>query len=155
MCVHLSTQLHDIAVDIDECTLNTDECSDNSNCTDTEGSYNCTCDVGYVLQDDLRTCLRKCDVLLAVLYSVTCLRLSNVVFNNFAQFSMCTAYLSRLAACPTGSWGQDCAFECNCRNASTVCDTVTGCTACADGFMREYTCTKTHTYMCITTRAHS
>ena len=81
-------------IDIDECMLDTDECSANSSCVDTEGSYNCTCDVGYVLQDDLRTCLRKCDVLLAVLYSVTCSRLSNVVFLTTLHSFQCALHTS-------------------------------------------------------------
>ena len=33
--------------DIDECTLETDDCHNNAACTDTPGSYTCTCNVGY------------------------------------------------------------------------------------------------------------
>ena len=34
--------------DIDECTENeTNDCDINANCTNTEGSYNCTCRVGF------------------------------------------------------------------------------------------------------------
>ena len=35
-------------LDIDEC-LNDDDnnCSENGNCTNTEGGYNCTCNIGY------------------------------------------------------------------------------------------------------------
>ncbi|XP_064416366.1 adhesion G protein-coupled receptor E1-like [Latimeria chalumnae] len=33
--------------DIDECSLNSTICGKNASCTNTEGSYNCTCDPGY------------------------------------------------------------------------------------------------------------
>ena len=37
-----------IHVDINECERESDNnCSLNAQCTDTEGSYNCTCNVGY------------------------------------------------------------------------------------------------------------
>ena len=34
-------------VDVDECARGIDECSINALCTDTVGSYYCTCDIGY------------------------------------------------------------------------------------------------------------
>ena len=34
-------------VDIDECDLGTHNCDVNANCTDTDGSFNCTCNQGY------------------------------------------------------------------------------------------------------------
>ena len=33
--------------DIDECTDGTANCDSNAACTDTEGSFTCTCNVGY------------------------------------------------------------------------------------------------------------
>ena len=33
--------------DIDECERDTDNCSVHANCSDTEGSFNCTCVTGY------------------------------------------------------------------------------------------------------------
>ncbi len=33
--------------DIDECVANTDGCSPTANCTNTDGSYTCTCWGGY------------------------------------------------------------------------------------------------------------
>ena len=33
--------------DTDECSLNTDKCVNNSHCTNTPGSYNCTCNSGF------------------------------------------------------------------------------------------------------------
>ena len=36
-----------LPADIDECALGTDNCSDNANCSDTIGSYDCTCRTGF------------------------------------------------------------------------------------------------------------
>ena len=33
--------------DIDECELDRDNCDRNAECSDTEGSFTCTCDPGY------------------------------------------------------------------------------------------------------------
>ena len=35
-------------VDINECAKGTDDCHEDSTCTDTDGSYYCTCEVGFV-----------------------------------------------------------------------------------------------------------
>ena len=35
------------STDIDECSEDTDVCDTNAECTNTIGSYNCTCTVGY------------------------------------------------------------------------------------------------------------
>ena len=40
--------------DIDECTEGTSGCD--HNCTNTDGSYYCTCLDGYVLESDNHTC---------------------------------------------------------------------------------------------------
>ena len=40
--------------DIDECERGTDGCD--HNCTNTDGSYYCTCMDGYILQSDNHTC---------------------------------------------------------------------------------------------------
>jgi len=34
-------------IDIDECALGLAGCDVNANCSDTEGSYECTCSLGY------------------------------------------------------------------------------------------------------------
>ena len=36
--------------DIDECTEKTASCQDNSNCTNTQGSYECPCVAGFILR---------------------------------------------------------------------------------------------------------
>ena len=36
------------SLDIDECTINAHNCDENANCTDTEGSFQCTCFSGYI-----------------------------------------------------------------------------------------------------------
>ena len=43
-----------IYVDIDECTQGSDGCS--HNCSNTAGSYFCTCMDGYELESDNHTC---------------------------------------------------------------------------------------------------
>ena len=40
--------------DINECTEGIDSCA--QTCTDTDGSYNCSCDVGYYLANDTYGC---------------------------------------------------------------------------------------------------
>ena len=35
------------SLDINECTTNADDCDPNAFCTDTNGSFNCTCDPAY------------------------------------------------------------------------------------------------------------
>ena len=36
-----------MTIDINECEMETDNCDGNANCTDTIGSFNCTCNPGY------------------------------------------------------------------------------------------------------------
>ena len=40
---------------MDECKFNISDCDVNANCTNTYGSYKCTCKLGYI--DDGRSCL--------------------------------------------------------------------------------------------------
>jgi hypothetical protein len=39
--------LFTLCTDIDECATNAHNCSENATCTDTEGSYNCSCKADY------------------------------------------------------------------------------------------------------------
>ena len=48
-------QPHMLYLDIDECTGDTDNCTDG--CVNTEGSYYCTCPGGYELSGDNNTCV--------------------------------------------------------------------------------------------------
>ena len=43
--------------DIDECAAGTDGCDENANCTNTDGSYTCSCLSGY--SGDGVTCVGK------------------------------------------------------------------------------------------------
>ena len=46
-----------INLDIDECALNISGC--NQNCTNTNGSYFCSCYPGYEIENDNTTCIGK------------------------------------------------------------------------------------------------
>ena len=50
-----------IYLDINECDANTDGCE--QGCTNTDGSFVCTCNSGFTLSDDGRTCVDndECD----------------------------------------------------------------------------------------------
>ena len=39
--------LFGILSDVNECAMNMSRCDDNANCTNTDGSYNCSCNHGY------------------------------------------------------------------------------------------------------------
>ena len=41
--------------DVDECASGNGGC--NQNCVNNDGSYECTCNTGYVLDTDQRTCI--------------------------------------------------------------------------------------------------
>src|SRR5690606_9691938 len=47
-------------VDIDECDLGTHDCDEHATCTNTEGSFECTCETGY--SGDGKTCTSQCPV---------------------------------------------------------------------------------------------
>ena len=51
---HLIGSLSLLLTDIDECSLGTDTCDiGHADCTDTEGSYSCTCHIGYTGNGEL------------------------------------------------------------------------------------------------------
>ena len=59
-----------LCADIDECTEDLDDCSVNADCTNTIGSFVCTCLSGYT--GDGRTCTGKsyCDPLTVLMFAV-------------------------------------------------------------------------------------
>ena len=44
-------------IDINECSEETDDCA--QNCTNTNGSYTCSCNPGFILDTDRRNCNGK------------------------------------------------------------------------------------------------
>ena len=55
--------------DVDECMEGTDDCHSDATCTDTEGSFNCTCNDGY--SGDGTTCSGKSDLPIYCAYFVS------------------------------------------------------------------------------------
>uniref|UniRef100_A0AAZ3Q2V8 Fibrillin 2b n=1 Tax=Oncorhynchus tshawytscha TaxID=74940 RepID=A0AAZ3Q2V8_ONCTS len=54
VCVCLCLPVTRLIADIDECTIMNGGCD--THCTNSEGSYECSCSEGYALMPDLRTC---------------------------------------------------------------------------------------------------
>ena len=42
-------------LDVDECTTGTDDCDDNAECTNNDGSFSCSCNNGWT--GDGKTCM--------------------------------------------------------------------------------------------------
>ena len=64
LCALLSCNAGFHHTDIDECERDTDNCNTNANCSDTEGSFNCTCVTGY--EGDGVNCTSKSESNLAL-----------------------------------------------------------------------------------------
>ena len=47
LCMKYSISISFVLIDIDECLNRSHACDVNANCTNTDGSYNCTCKEGY------------------------------------------------------------------------------------------------------------
>ena len=48
-CISYNSQTYYLNLsDVDECENETHNCDQNATCTDTDGSFNCTCNDGYV-----------------------------------------------------------------------------------------------------------
>ena len=48
MCLNWIRYRRSILSDINECVKGTDNCDGNADCSNTEGSFECTCNEGYV-----------------------------------------------------------------------------------------------------------
>ena len=57
-----------VHTDIDECTEGLHNCSENAECHDVEGSYNCICNRGF--RGDGTSCISKCSPPLSLLKDV-------------------------------------------------------------------------------------
>ena len=66
-------------IDINECDDKTDICSDNAVCSDTDGSYSCTCKPGYV--GDGFSCLPTSKELCLVILTMCGLKLTKTYVN--------------------------------------------------------------------------
>ena len=51
----LSPSSLSLPLDINECSINSDNCD--QLCTNTEGGFNCSCNDGFLLQSDMRSCI--------------------------------------------------------------------------------------------------
>ena len=54
MTIMNSTLPPSLAPDVDECTTGTDDCDDNAECTNNDGSFSCSCNNGWT--GDGKTC---------------------------------------------------------------------------------------------------
>lgn len=56
---HLDTEMLTVTcyTDIDECLDGSDQCAANATCNNTDGGYNCSCNIGY--EGDGFECLSK------------------------------------------------------------------------------------------------
>ncbi|XP_076035463.1 multiple EGF like domains 8 [Oratosquilla oratoria] len=95
--------------DIDECLLSLDNCHSNATCTNTDGSYNCTCQRGF--KGDGR---KKCDR--------TCYE--------DCVHGYCSGSPDYECICTLGWTGDDCSQNCGCYNHSTCQKGIGTCDQC-------------------------
>ena len=72
-------------IDVDECTKKTHECSNKNGCRNTQGSYTCTCETGYYLDSDQRTCK---GLLILIYKKKTVVLLSYVCYGLMVNFTL-------------------------------------------------------------------
>lgn len=84
-------------------------CGWNANCNDTEEGPMCYCDIGYWINSTTNECESKLPL---KVFTVHCSHDAMTLF----------------PVCPWGTWGEDCAYECNCTNLdnTTTCHRVNG-----------------------------
>ena len=87
---------------MDECALGTDNCHQNASCTDTEGSFNCTCNPGF--EGDGVNCTSMPGV------SAVCLILNVTCLSDIDECAMGTDNCHMYAEC-TDTEGS---FNCTC-----------------------------------------
>lgn len=82
-------------------------CGWNATCNDTEEGPVCYCDIGYWINNITYDCESKFPL------------------EVFTSAPWCNMLFS---VCPWGTWGEDCAYECNCTNLdnTTTCHHVNG-----------------------------
>ncbi|KAF2348656.1 EGF domain, partial [Trinorchestia longiramus] len=97
--------------DLDECFLQLHKCHQLATCTNTEGSYNCTCKQGFK-GDGFNTCERTCNV--------TCVH------------GRCSNAPHYACECNLGWTGVDCSIDCGCHNHSTCSGGIGKCDSCQD-----------------------
>ena len=101
-----------LCADIDECTENTDGCS--QVCTNSIGSYECSCRLGYRLDADQHTCNGK------------------YTHAQYTLYLTVISYNSDINECAEGT--DDCAQNCHNNVGSYTCSCNTGYRLNADGF---------------------
>lgn len=95
--------------DVDECSLGLHDCHREANCTNTLGSYNCSCRQGFIGDGHLH-CIRTC-------YE-TC------------QNGYCSGLPDFVCKCKLGWTGNDCSLNCGCNNHSTCTERIGKCDTC-------------------------
>ena len=103
--------------DLDECFLKLHKCHHLATCNNTEGSYNCTCNRGY-MGDGRGICERTCNV--------TCVH------------GRCSNAPDYKCDCKLGWTGVDCSVDCGCHNHSTCLEGVGQCDLCQDNTEGEH-----------------
>ena len=83
-------------LDIDECAMELDECSDNAACTDTDGGYECTCNAGFT--GDGFTCTSKSliPILFLCIRSAVILETYPLTYNEFIHMYFLKLMLSNI-----------------------------------------------------------
>ena len=72
VCIIINTTLHNnFTVDIDECSTGLNNCHDNAVCNDTDGSFECRCNSGYI--GDGVICISECIKNIGSIASALCI----------------------------------------------------------------------------------